>query len=191
VTMAAVTRSAWIGALLLCLACVALPAQAQTAAPANPAAPGIEPMVATAEKQAATEFAMVVALTRTAVAGQCQALPEPTRSRAAQALADWRARNRATIDPLLPWVNYMAGIDATDEEQFQKARRVFLGGYKAKAVTLARIELGTTTPDAAACGLALKRFDDVTRDLARSRHGPELQAIAEFVKRLSTPPASR
>jgi len=159
------------------------PAPAPVSAPATP---GVAPMVVTAEKQAAVEFAMVVALARSTIAQQCRQLPEPTSSRAAAALASWRARNQAWVTPTMSFVNYMAGIDATDKAQFQREVTRLIGTYKARAVVLARIELGADQADAANCAIALARFEDPTRDLARSAHAPELQAIRAYIEQLTT-----
>jgi hypothetical protein len=162
-----------------------------SAAPAVPAG-GIAPMVVTPEKQAAAEFAFVLALARSAVSGQCAQLPEPVHGHALSALASWRARNQPLVEPLLSWSNYVAGIDASDAAQQKQNLTTMIGGYKAKAAALAHIELGTATPDAAACETALARFEDPTRDLGRSMHAPHLAAIRDFIRQLSTQgPATR
>jgi hypothetical protein len=171
------------------LAAATLLALAAPALAAPAAMPGKE-LVAldvTVERQAAAEFALVLALARSAVSQQCQQVPE-TQARAATALAGWRGRNQALVQPLLSWVNYVAGIDAKDATEARNNVQVIVGGYKAKAVALARLELGSDTPDAAACNLALSRFEDPARDLARSAHGPHLEAIRAYIQALQTPP---
>jgi hypothetical protein len=173
---------------LAAAALVALAAAAPAlASPAVPAGKDLVALAVTPERQAATEFAMVLALARSAVAQQCQQQQPSTQARAASALAGWRARNQALVQPLLSWVNYVAGIDAKDADEARRNVQLAIGGYKARATALARLELGSDAPDAAACNAALARFEDPARDLARSSHGPHLEAIRAYIAALQAP----
>lgn len=152
--------------------------------------PHPEVLAITDARNLAAEHAFIQGLLRTKVAERCQRLPEPMKSRARTALAQWRERNQALVNPAFFWVNYVGTATTTSEDESQDYVYRMLTSFDAKAKALAKESLpGRRKPPLAACEAWMAKFDDRALDLEASAHGASLQEIHDYSLRYRAAPA--
>jgi hypothetical protein len=143
----------------------------------------IERMPVTDARNNAAEYAMTQGLIHSKIAEKCQKLPEPTKTNAKSALAEWRDRNQYLVTPTFFWVNYVAATNLQGQEYVYQT----LTSFDEHAKQVVKTAMPSRKPDVSVCNEWLAKFSDASLDLKNSEHAISLQEIREYSYKFSVP----